>query len=247
MLLYILLATFIVSLISLVGIVVTHKKVSKYLVYFIAFAAGVLLAATFFDLMPEALESLEASGVHIEDALIYVVVGILGFFFIERFLHWHHCGNDSCSHEKDGSLVFLGDLMHNFVDGILIAGAFLLSFETGVVTTFIIAIHEIPQEIADFSLFLHHGYSKKKALIANFLSSVSAVVGGVLGYFAFASLENIIPYVVLIAAGGFLYISLSDIIPSLSNGEKNRRQIALESAILIGSVVIMYYLLGIFH
>jgi zinc and cadmium transporter len=244
MLIEIILATIIVSLISLIGLVLAGNKIKNFLNYFIAFAAGSLIAASFFDLIPHALGEID-----LEMGLVFVVIGIGLFFLIETFIHWHHCGQGESKHvhkKPTGVLIFSGDFVHNFVDGLLIAGAFMLDFTTGIVATLIVIIHEIPQEFGDFAVLLHSGYTKWQAVKINFVSALSAVLGGVLGYFAFDSMEAITPYAVLIAAGGFLYIALSDIIPEL-HGTHNKKKKFIEAGVFMLTLVVMRFFLEFMH
>jgi len=245
MLWYIILATLIVSLVSLIGLVVAGDKLKKFLHYFIAFAAGTLISVSFFDLIPESLEKIELLGFDVYSSLVYVVVGIVLFFLIETFVHWHHCGHGECSKRPAGVLIFTGDFIHNFVDGLLIASAFMLNIWTGIFTTLIVMIHEIPQELGDFAVLLNSGYSKWQAIKINFASAVSAILGGILGFFMFEKLELIIPFVVLGAAGGFLYIALSDIVPEIHGGN-NKNKKFIEASIFILTIIGMKFFLGIF-
>ncbi len=247
MLLYIILATVIVSLISFVGIIFTQKHIKRFMHYFISFAAGTLIAVALFDLVPEAFEELEGKGIHAEYALMFVAAGLVLFFLIERFIHWHHCGKEDCHEKPAGMLILTGDFVHNFFDGLLIAGAFMLNWGAGMLTTLTVIIHEIPQEVGDFAVLIHSGYSKGRALLLNFLSALSAVIGGVLGYFMFESVEGIAPYAVLITAGGFLYIALSDIVPSMHKHEKERHVMVLETLLFAVTIAGFYLLLKMLH
>ncbi|HII72348.1 TPA: ZIP family metal transporter [Candidatus Woesearchaeota archaeon] len=247
MLLNIILATVAISLISLIGLAVSYKKVKKLLHYIISFAAGTLIAVAFFDLIPHSLEELEVAGFHIEESIIFVALGIVLFFLIERWIHWHHCDKHDCSKRSAGILILVGDFVHNFIDGILIAGAFMLDFTTGLFTTLTVAIHEIPQEFGDFAVLLHAGYKKKKALLYNFISALSAVIGGVLGFAMFTQVDGIAPFAVLITAGGFLYIALSDIVPEMHQHEKDRKMLILETLIFIVTIIGFYFFLGAMH
>ncbi|MFC1723857.1 ZIP family metal transporter [Nanoarchaeota archaeon] len=246
MLLYIILATFIISLISLVGLAISHKQIKKLLHYFISFAAGSLIAVALFDLVPHALEELQEAGIHLEEAIIFIALGIILFFLVERWIHWHHCDKDHCHEKPAGILMLAGDFVHNFIDGILIAGAFMINATTGIFTAITVAIHEIPQEFGDYAVLIHAGYTKKKALLLNFISALSAIIGGILGYFIFDTVEGIAPYAVLITAGGFLYIALSDIVPSMHE-HKRKRILALETIIFISTIIVFYFLLGFLH
>ncbi len=254
MLIYIIIATTIISLVSFVGLLFLSSSVKKYLHYLISFSAATLLSVAFFDLLPESLEELQVAGVDLHEGLLVVLAGVLLFFIIERFIHWHHC--DTCvghdhdhkhshhTHKPAGILVLAGDFIHNFIDGLVIAGAFLLDLRVGIVTTISIFAHEIPQEIGDFSVLLHSGYTKVKALLYNFYSALASVIGGVVGYFAFTTLEFVIPYVVAIAAGGFVYIALTHIVPALHNHKDSKKTVVIESAIFFCTLVLFYFLLA---
>ncbi len=254
MLLEIIVATLIVSLISFVGIVISNKHIDRFLHYLISFAAATLIAVVFFDLIPEAFENLSPG--EISSSLLYVVFGIVLFFLIETFLHWHHCGEAECedhNHEKHshthpaGSLILGGDFFHNFFDGVLIAGAFLLNYTTGIFVTLSVIIHEIPHEVGNFAVLIHSGFKKRKALLFNFYSALAAVLGGVLGYFILDSLTSVLPYVVLISAGGLLYIALSDIVPSMHEHLKEKGTTFIETLVFILTLVAFKFLLSAFH
>ena len=247
-LLYILIATFVVSLISLVGLLVTANKIKTFLTYFVAFSAGGLLAAALFDLIPESLKEIN----NLEAGFLFIGIGILFFFVMESFMHWRngHSHTHTHTHERAnkitkkpiGAVVFSAALLHNFTDGIVIAGAFLLSVPIGIITTLLVAIHEIPHEFGDFALFLHSGYSKWQAVKINFFSAISAIIGGLAGYFALEPLNSIAGYVVLFAAGGFLYIALSNIVPELHASEGGKEKI-IEGAIFILSFIAIGFFL----
>ncbi|MFP4645719.1 MAG: ZIP family metal transporter [Candidatus Woesearchaeota archaeon] len=242
MLLTIIIATLVVSLISFVGLFTLSKRIKPYLHYLVSFAAGSLLAAAFFGLIPRALHDAGH-----EIALVAVLGGILLFFLVERYIHWHHCGHKDCDEKPAGVLILAGDFIHNFIDGVLLAGAFLLDFATGLVATISVIAHEIPQEIGDFSVLLHSGFSRLKALKLNFLSALSAVLGGIIGYFALDSVRGAIPYAVAIAAGGFIYISLTDIVPSLHQHKNHPRIKLIETLVFVLTIVVFFFLLGALH
>lgn len=256
MLLEIIIATFLISLVSFAGLLFLSDSIKKYLHYLVSFAAATLLSVAFFDLLPESLEHFSELGVDLHTSLLVVLAGVLFFFLMERFIHWHHC--DTCAghdhdhnhdhkhhtHKPAGLLILTGDFIHNFIDGVIIAGAFLLDVRAGIVTTISIIAHEIPQEIGDFSVLLHSGYSKMKALWYNFYSALGSVLGGVLGYFAFTLVENVVPYAVAIAAGGFIYIALTHIVPALHSHKQNRKMVVIETLIFFGTMVVFYFLLA---
>ncbi|MBD3209437.1 ZIP family metal transporter [Candidatus Woesearchaeota archaeon] len=245
MLLAVIISTVIISLISLVGLFLAAKRVQRWIHYFISFAAGTLLAVSFFDLIPESLHAFEEAGVHGREALLFVLVGIALFFIIERFIHWHHCGKNDCDERPAGLLILTGDFIHNFLDGVLIASAYLLDFRAGLLATISIIAHEIPQEIGDFSVLLHAGYTKAKALLLNFYSALSAVIGGVVGYFLFSAVEIVIPFVVAVAAGGFIYIALTDIVPALHRHKRERWVSVVETAVFLLTIVVFWCLLSL--
>ena len=224
----------IVSLISLLGVVFLSSRedvIKKYLYIFISLAVGALLGDSFIHLIPEALE--ESLGV---TTSILIIVGILFFFVLEKFLHWHHHGEDT---EEDhihpvGKLVLFSDGVHNFLDGIIIAASFAVSVPVGIATTLAVVLHEIPQEIGDFAVLIHSGYNKTKALWLNFVSALTAVLGVgvffVLGEFA----ESLSLYFVPIAAGGFIYIAVADLIPELHKTKAIKHSIYQITAVILG-------------
>lgn len=229
---YIILFTFLGSIASLAGcffLLIKEKITQSFSKLLISFAAGVLLATAFLDLFPEALE---AAG----DANIFIpaLLGFLSFFISERYIrlfHYHH-GHGT---KPTTLLVLLGDGIHNFVDGVTIAVAFLTSVPLGITTSFAVAAHEIPQEIADMGVLLANGLSKRKALLFNFLSAVTALGGALLAY-AFADIiTKYLFFFLAVAAGHFTYIAASDLIPEIhENTEKNK-----------GIMTLVIFLIGI--
>ncbi len=217
----IILATTIVSVVSLVGVffILKNKDWGENISHnLVGFAAGTMLAAAIIDILPEALES--AADHH--DVLMFFLGGIVLFFLLERFIIWFH-HHDSMHHSHPSIyLVLVGDSVHNFIDGIAIAATFLANPAIGFVTTLAIAAHEIPQEIADLSVLLHGGMKKSKALLFNFLSALTAVAGGILGFYFLDGLENYVPYVLAFTAGMFIYIACSDLIPELHKDSQKR-------------------------
>jgi len=241
---YIISAVLVVNLISLIGVVffwVNQKLVDKIVPWLVAFAAGTLLSAAWFDLIPESLKRID------QRALIWVVVGILLFLLLEQVLHWHHEHRHDCaecgkkSKKVMGYSVLVGDGLHNFLDGILIASAFMASIQVGVATTMAVLFHEIPQELGDFGVLLHSGFSRTKALYFNFISALAAVMGGLVAYFALSSVQNIIPYIVAIGAGGFLYIALTDLFAELKGGKELLLRFG-QLIVLIGGMLLIYWL-----
>ncbi len=244
MLLYIILATLAVGVISFIGILIIYDKQSKKLIKtIIALAAGALLGAVFFGIIPELFSSHhDEHGLTISTLSLIILASIIFFFLVEKYFHWHHCHCDDSAHTHSkkplGYINLIGDGIDNFVDGILIATSFMISPSLGIVTTIVIALHEIPQEIANFGVLIYSGFSKVKALWWNFASAMIAVVGGILAYYLDMVMAEAIPIFLSIAAGAFLYLAMSDIIPELHH-ETNRKQIALQTIWLIVGVVLI--------
>jgi zinc and cadmium transporter len=182
----------------------------------VSFAIGALLGAAFLELIPHAFEVGEAHEVGIA-----LLGGIFGFFVLEKLLLWRHCHTEHCEvhdqHQvgRSGTLIIVGDTVHNFVDGVLIAAAFLQSTELGMVTAVAIIAHEIPQEVGDFLILLHSGYSKLRALAMNLLSSAATVVGGVVGYYALQFFEGLEATLIAVVAASMIYVAVADLIPGL--------------------------------
>jgi zinc and cadmium transporter len=228
-----------------------HRR-NAVLPHGISFAIGALLAVAFWGLIPEAFASVKAE--QLQSLSGTVLAGILGFFILEKLLIWRHCHYGACeAHGEDGheepldhshshshgiakstgALIIVGDGIHNFVDGVLIAAAFLTDVELGIVTSLAVAAHEIPQEVGDFAILLQSGYSKGKALFYNILASLTTVVGGVLAYFSLENLHQSLPYFLALAASSFIYIAVADLIPSLhkkTDMKNSLQQIALIAA-----------------
>lgn len=213
-------------------------KISHYLT---AFAAGVLLATAFLDLLPEALHEGEEAGLNI---FAWTLAGLLIFFVGEQIIHWFHHHNETAhEHDKESKaiipLIIAGDTIHNFVDGVVIAATFLVDMRLGIVTALAVAAHELPQEIGDFALLLHKGLSRMKVVLINITSAAAALVGA-LGAYAFGSaLEGYIPVSLSLTAGFFIYIATSDIIPEI-HYETRRPAALLKSGLLLCGVAIIY-------
>ncbi len=216
----------------------------------ISFAIGALLAVAFWGLIPEAFAEVKPEQFQALSGTI--LAGILGFFVLEKLLIWRHCHYGSPDeygdggHDGDhghvhghgntksaGALIILGDGIHNFVDGVLIAAAFLTDVQLGIVTSLAVAAHEIPQEVGDFAILLDSGYSRGKALFYNILASLTTVLGGVLAYFSLEDLHDTLPYFLALASSSFIYIAVADLIPSLhtkTDIKTSLQQIALIAA-----------------
>ncbi|MFZ2301844.1 MAG: ZIP family metal transporter [Gallionella sp.] len=183
----------------------------------VSYAIGALLGAVFIDILPEAIET-GSSAAMVSGT---VLAGILLFFTLEKLLLWRHCHHDDCevhehtTHGRSGTMIMVGDTFHNFVDGVIIAAAFLADIQLGIVTALAIIAHEIPQEVGDFLILLHSGYSKAQALFINVLSSLAMLAGGVLAYVALQFVQSIVPTLLALAAASMIYVAVADLIPGL--------------------------------
>ncbi len=204
------------------------KKISLWLV---SFAAGVLLGVAFLDLIPEAFVSSES-------VMLYVLGGIVLFYMAEKSLLWYHChDSDKCDIHTSSYLVILGDTVHNFIDGVVIAVSFLVNIPLGISTSIAVFFHEIPQEMGDFSILLHGGMPRRKVLFYNLLSALFALAGATLTYLFSSIIQPISALMVALVAGGFIYIATADLIPET---HKNLRDSSLKQAasLLFGILVI---------
>jgi zinc and cadmium transporter len=190
-------------------LVLPEESRTRLLPFLVSYATGTLLGVAFLGLLPETLSRLPA-----ERALLTVLGGLLVFFALEQWTVWRHCHRHNCEvHDASGAMVIVGDSVHNFVDGAAIAAAFMTSVPLGVSTAVAVMTHEIPQEVGDFAILLKSGWPRKRALLFNVLSSLTALPGGLLAIFLYRSIDNLLPYVTGLAAASFFYIALADLIP----------------------------------
>lgn len=232
----------VVSLVSLVGVFTLSLKeeiIRKYIFIFISLAVGALLGDAFIHLIPKALENSE------DGALtgILIVLGILIFLILEKFLHWHHHGEDMDEPHVHpvGKLILFSDAVHNFIDGIIIGVSFMVNIPVGVATTLAVILHEIPQEVGDFAVLLHSGYTRSRALFLNFLSAVVAFLGLILVVFLSKTAELVNIWFLPIAAGGFIYIAIADLLPELQKTKKVEHNV-LQIFVVILGVAVMFAL-----
>ena len=216
----------------------------------VSFAIGALLGAAFLEVIPSAFEMGEAHQVAAS-----ILGGIFGFFVLEKLLLWRHCHTEHCEvhdqhasahdHGRSGALIVVGDTVHNFVDGMLIAAAFLQSTELGIITAVAIIAHEIPQEVGDFLILLHSGYTRARALVANLLSSLATVAGGVIGYFSLQLIEGLESVLLGVVAASMIYVAVADLIPGLHRRPELRDTAfqALLIALGIGAIALVGALL----
>jgi len=236
-LIFIISSTFLISLASLIGVFtisIKEKVLSKFLLSLISLSAGALMGGAFLHLLPEAAEKLNNGNLY-----PLVLFSFVLFFLIEKLLHWRHCHKQNCDIHTFGYMNLFGDAVHNFIDGLVIASTFLIDIKLGVITSFAIALHEIPQEIGDFGVLLYSGFSRKKALISNFFVALTAVFGGIFGYFLSFQIENITSYLLPFAAGGFIYIAASDLMPEIRK-ETSLKKSLLSFGIFLVGILIMF-------
>ena len=235
-LMYIIIATIINGLIGLVGaftLWLKDKSLDKILIILVAFSAGALMGGGLFHMLAEALEGMETI-----TAFSYFIIGFVAFFFIERVLHWHHCHEGVCDVHPFSEMILIGDSIHNFIDGLVIAASFMVNPGFGFLTTLIIILHEIPQELGDFGVLVYGGYEKTKALLFNFLVQLFAVAGGIVGFFLLYTPESI-GFLLPFAAGGFIYIAASDLIPELHKEENLKKSMISFVFFVIGILFLL--------
>jgi len=233
---YSLISVVIVSFISLIGVftlTLSDERIKKWLLYLVSFAAGALLGDAFLHLVPEAFE--------LSDTYLFlsanILLGLIVFFILEKFIYWRHCHVPTSENHPHplGVINLVGDGLHNFIDGVIIGTSYLVSIPLGVTTTIAVMLHEIPQEIGDFSILLHAGYTKKKALFFNVLSASIAIVGAVLILILGDSVQHLADILIPFTIGGFIYIAAADLLPEIHR-EGNTRKSALQ---------MLFFLLGV--
>lgn len=237
---YSIIAALAVGLLSFTGalsLAIKAEKMNKILIYLVAFSAGSLIGAAFFHILPEALET----GVDSLNVFIFVLVGFSLFFILERILRWHHCHDVDChTHEHLGWMNLIGDGVHNLIDGMVIFASFLGGPALGVPVTLSIILHEVPQELGDFGVLVYSGFSRKRALIYNFISACVALVGVLMAYFLNSYNELLSSFLLPFAAGGFIYIGASDLIPEIHKDNKAVRAV-LSYSLFIVALAFMYF------
>ena len=212
-------------------LLINDSRRARLIPWLVSYAVGALLGVSMLAILPEALEHLPPSRV-----FATLLGGILAFFVLEKLVLWRHCHTHDCE-VHDGSVfpVLIGDAFHNFVDGAVIAAAVMTSVPLGVSTALAVAAHEIPQEVGDFAILLHAGYSRGRALMLNLLSSGASAVGAIAAYFAFDTIPRLLPYFLALAAASFLYVAMADLIPGLHRGRTDAS--SMRQILLIGAGV----------
>jgi zinc and cadmium transporter len=230
-----------------VFLLLSQQLRNRMLPHAVSFAIGALLGAALLGLLPHALESVGGTDFH--GVTGAVLLGLFGFFLLEKLVLWRHCHHQHCEvhtpddgqqhHPAAGTLILVGDGLHNFIDGVLIGAAFLTDIQLGVVTSLAVAAHEIPQEVGDFAVLLHSGFTTARAFLFNLLSSLATVVGGVLAYYGLRHLQSALPYALAVAASSFIYVAVADLIPGLH--KRIEFSATLKQLLLIGSGVALIY------
>lgn len=240
-----LVSTLMVSLISITGIFFLTLKagqLQRFVFILVSLAVGALLGNVFFHLIPESFETIENQGT----IALLILAGILAFFILEKFLHWHH-GHDVEhleNHPKSyGYVSLMADGIHNFTDGILIAAGWMAGPEIGMATTLTVILHEIPQEISDFGILIHAGFTARKALWLNFYAALAAILGTLITLMAGSAIESLSHYVLPVAAGGFIYLAGTDLMPEL-NKERSMRNSLIQLAMIIAGLALMFLVSG---
>lgn len=234
-------ATFVISLIAFVGIftfLLRQELLNRALLVLVALSTGALLGGAFLHLIPETIEQVGGS----MEIFLYLLLGFCLFFVLEQFLWWRH--QHTTSHAAHAAkpfsyLILVSDGVHNFIDGLAIAAGFIVSYPVGIATTLAVALHEIPQELGDFAVLIYGGFGKMRALVFNFISAITAILGGVTGYFASSMLEDSIVYLLPFAAGNFIYIAAADLIPEIKHQVGLGRSLVHFGVFLIG-IAIMF-------
>lgn len=229
---WILLSTFLVSLggfAGLVTLVVNYEKVEKVLLGLVALSAGALMGGAFLHLLPEALVEIET-----EAGFEFVLIAFVTFFIIEKVFHWRHCHKDDCEIHTFGYMNLVGDSLHNFIDGLVLAAAFTTDVRLGLTATLAVSMHEIPQEIGDFGVLLYAGFGKVRALLLNFAVALLAMAGGVVGYWFATAVEKNSAYLLAFAAGGFIYIGAADLLPEIKKEKSGLKSMLWLIAFVLG-------------
>jgi len=242
--LYAFASVILISLVSFIGLItfsVKLKKAKKFLIYMVSFSAGALFGNAFIHLLPEIIGEY---GFTLAISLS-ILVGIISFFIIEKVIHWRHCHQHHHHHfgrehiHPFALMNLLGDAVHNLIDGVIIGASYLISIPAGIATTIAVALHEIPQEIGDFGVLLHGGFSRRKALLFNFFTALTALLGLVLAFTMSSRIENFTLFAIPFAAGGFIYIAGSDLIPEIHKEVKVKTSLISLGTFILGILVMV--------
>jgi len=238
-LILILLFTFVGSIVSLFGGVLLlywkKRPIDKFGHFLVSFAAGAMLAAAFFDLMPEA-----SGFISIQPLVLWVFVGIVFFFVVEKFLHWRHCHEKGCEiHGINSAIIIFGDAIHNFIDGVIIAATFLINIPLGIITSIAVFMHEVPQEIGNFGVLAYLKMKRKKIILINLGTAALAFAGAFVTFFLAPLIQPVLPLLIALAAGGFIYIALSDLVPETHKAQC-RKHIVYHTLLFFLGILMIY-------
>lgn len=231
-----------ISLIAFVGsfaLFLKERLLKKILLVLVAFSAGALIGGAFLHLMPEAIIEVGLDEEAVMNVFLYLLLGFSAFFMLEQLIRWHH--HHATTHPKImpfSYLILISDGMHNFIDGLVMAASFIVDFHIGFVTTLAIALHEIPQEIGDFGVLVYGGFEKVKALILNYISAITVVLGGIAGYQIYSWIGESIVFLLPFAAGNFVYIASTDLIPEIRYKESLRKS-SIRFCIFLAGMLLM--------
>jgi len=219
--------------VGIFALLLKEEMLNSILIVLVGFSAGGLIGGAFLHLLPEAIEqSAEIS------TFLFTIVGFILFFVLERYFHWRHCHEEKCDIHAFTYLSLIGDGIHNFIDGLIIGVSFLVSIKVGIITTTAVIMHEIPQELGDFSILIYGGLTKLKAFFYNFLSALLAIAGTVVGYYCSTKVDSLSGYILPFAAGGFIYIASCDLIPELHK-QKNAHKANISMLFFILGILLM--------
>jgi zinc and cadmium transporter len=241
--LYSLVSVILVSLLSLVGVLtfsLKEENLKKIVLYLVSFSAGGLFGHAFIHMIPEAVEE---TGFGLQVSL-YILIGIIASFIVEKFLQWRHC-HIPTSEEHPHSFAYMnlfGDAVHNFIDGLIIGGSYLVSIPLGIATTLAVVFHEIPQEIGDFGVLIYGGFNKSRAIFFNFSTALTAILGAIVALSVGLLIQDFIPFLIPFAAGNFIYIAGSDLIPELRKEEPILLKSALQLTAFVLGVLVLFSL-----
>lgn len=239
-------STVLISLVSFIGVLVLllkEKWLDRILLALVAFSTGALIGSAFLHLLPEAIEG--AGPENIIKVFLFVILGFASFFILENFIHWHH------HHAKEhpeimpfSYLILVSDAIHNFVDGVVIAASFVVSFPLGIAASLAVIIHEIPQEMGDFGVLIYGGIKKSRALLLNFLSALVAVLGGLVGFLLSGKMGENVVFLLPFAAGNFIYIASTDLIPEIKSKMTHPKS-SFHFIVFLFGILLMYLLLSL--
>lgn len=222
-----------IALVGSVTVVLQEATLKRLLLPLVALAAGTLLGGALFHMIPAAVDKLGNN----LGTYLWIIVGFSGFLGLEQFLHWHHCHRAPSEHRPLTYLILIADGIHNFVDGLAVAGAFLIDIRVGVNAWLATATHEVPQELGDFGILIHGGWDKRRALTYNFLSALTFLVGGLVAYGASFAFD--VTFLVPLAAGNFIYIAAADLIPEIKREDTLKLNVLHFLSFLVGLALLL--------